>query len=66
MLCCAPQRTRMPIAQEVQVHAALLSTQSGALPPAGVGLIGFGALIALLLVTFAFRNVGQRNARHHD
>lgn len=31
------------------------------LPPVGVGLLGFGALVALLLVTYAFRNVGNRD-----
>lgn len=29
--------------------------------PVGVGLVAFGALIALLLVTYAFRSVGHRN-----
>ena len=31
------------------------------LTPAGVGLLGFGVLVALLLVTYAFRNVGKRD-----
>lgn len=31
------------------------------LSPVGVGLLGFGALVALLLVTYAFRNVGKRD-----
>ena len=32
---------------------------AAALPPVGVGLVGFGALVALLLVAYAFRNVGN-------
>lgn len=31
------------------------------LSPVGVGLLGFGVLVALLLVTYAFRNVGKRD-----
>jgi hypothetical protein len=48
------------------VHAALLAAEVSAeatlpIPPAGFGLIAFGVLIALLAVTFAFRNVGSRH-----
>ncbi len=46
------------------MHAALLAAaeaETTGLPPAAVGLLGFGALIALLLVTYAFRNSGHRN-----
>ena len=50
------------------MHTALLAAEETAeavahlpIPPVGVGLLGFGALIALLAVTFAFRNVGHRH-----
>jgi hypothetical protein len=48
------------------VHAALLAAEASAeatlpIPPAAFGLIAFGALIALLAVTYAFRNVGSRH-----
>ena len=51
---------------EVDVHAVLLAAESAVttelpIPPAGVGLIAFGALVALLAVAYAFRNVGNRN-----
>lgn len=51
---------------EVDVHAALLAAESAVttelpIPPAGVGLIAFGALVALLAAAYAFRNVGNRN-----
>lgn len=29
--------------------------------PVGAGIVAFGALIALLLVTYAFRSVGHRH-----
>ena len=32
-----------------------------AVPPLEVGLIAFGAFVVLLLVTFAFRSVGNRH-----
>jgi len=50
--------------QEVDVHAALLAAEeaaSVAIPPAGVGLIAFGGLVALLALTYVFRNVSNRN-----
>lgn len=54
-----------PDTLEDDVHAALLAAEeaeaAAALPPAVVGLIAFGALVALLLVTYAFRNAGHRN-----
>ena len=31
------------------------------IPPEAVGLLGFGALLALLAVTYAFRSVGTRH-----
>jgi diketogulonate reductase-like aldo/keto reductase len=50
------------------VHAALLAaekaaeaTNEAAIPPAGVGLLAFGALVVLLAVTYAFRSVGLRH-----
>ncbi len=48
------------------MHAVLLAAEeaeaaAAALPPAAVGLIGFGVLMALLAVTYAFRNTGHRN-----
>ena len=46
------------------MHAALLAAaeaEATGLPPAVIGLLGFGALVALLLVTYAFRNSGHRN-----
>ena len=51
---------------EVDVHAVLLAAGSAVttelpIPPAGIGLIAFGALMALLAVAYAFRNVGNRN-----
>ena len=45
--------------QEVDVSLAE-GVQSG-LSPVGVGLIAFGALVVLLLVAYAFRNVGDRD-----
>lgn len=51
---------------EVDVHAALLATvQTEAthlpIPPAGIGLLAFGALVVLLGVTHLFRRAGDRN-----
>ena len=48
------------------MHAALLAAEEAeaaalGLPPAVVGLVAFGALVALLVVTYAFRNAGHRN-----
>lgn len=31
------------------------------IPPAGIGLLAFGLLVALLAVAYAFRHVGSRN-----
>ena len=31
------------------------------IPPEAVGLLGFGGLLALLAVTYAFRSVGTRH-----
>ena len=36
-------------------------THTLGMPAAAFGLVAFGALIALLLVTWAFRSVGSRN-----
>jgi len=52
-----PRRART--AQEVDV--SLAASAATGLSPVGVGLLGFGALVALLLVTYAFRNVGKRD-----
>lgn len=48
------------------MHAALLAAEESAeaaqgLPPELVGLGAFGALVVLLLVTYAFRSVGTRH-----
>ena len=46
------------------MHAALLAAadaEATGIPPVVVGLLGFGALIVLLLVTYGFRNSGHRN-----
>lgn len=47
--------------RRVHVRTALLAAES-ALPPAVIGLVGFGALVVLLVVAFAFRHVGHRHA----
>ena len=54
--------------QEVDVHAVLLAVEEHAevttqlpVPPVGYGLLAFGALVALLAVTYAFRSVGTRH-----
>lgn len=44
--------------------AALLAAaeaEASGLPPAVIGLLGFGVLVALLLVTYAFRSSSHRN-----
>lgn len=53
---------------EVDVHAVLLAAEamaerSGgtAVPPVVVGLVAFGSLLGLLLLTYAFRSVGTRH-----
>jgi hypothetical protein len=48
------------------VHAALLAAEETAeaaqgMPPVGFGLVAFGALVALLVITYAFRSVGTRH-----
>ena len=48
------------------MHAALLAIEEHAeaatgVAPEAVGALALGVLIALLLVTFAFRNVGNRH-----
>ena len=48
------------------MHAALLAAGGAVstelrIAPAGVGLIAFGVLLALLVVAYAFRNVGNRS-----
>lgn len=46
------------------MHAALLAAaeaEATGLPPAVIGVLGFGALVVLLLVTYAFRSSGHRN-----
>lgn len=46
--------TAVQAAQEASEHAETL-------PPLAFGLIAFGALVALLAVTYAFRSVGTRH-----
>lgn len=46
------------------MHAALLAAaeaEATGLPPAVIGVLGFGVLVVLLLVTYAFRSSGHRN-----
>lgn len=50
------------------MHAALLAAEESAeaavhlpVPPVGIGLLAFGALMALLAVTYAFRSIGTRH-----
>ncbi len=50
------------------ISAVVLAAEEGAetvthlpIPAIAYGLIGFGALVALLLVTYAFRSVGTRH-----
>ncbi|GAA1868371.1 hypothetical protein [Myceligenerans crystallogenes] len=45
------------IAETTTEHAA-----EAPLPPLAFGLIAFGSLVAALLFTFSFRNVGNRHA----
>ena len=45
----------------VQLAAEVSTEATLPIPPAGIGLIAFGVLLALLAVTFAFRNVGTRH-----
>jgi len=55
------------VAQEVDVHHVLLAVSESEIvnelpiPAAAVGALGFGALVALLALTYAFRNVGNRH-----
>jgi len=49
------------------VHHVLLAVSESEIvnelpiPAAAVGALGFGALVALLALTYAFRNVGNRH-----
>lgn len=43
------------------VLQAAAEAESTAVAPAVVGLLTFGVLVSLLLVTYAFRNIGQRH-----
>lgn len=48
------------------MHAALLAAEETAeaaqgLPPEAFGLLAFGGLVALLVITYAFRSVGSRH-----
>ena len=50
------------------MNAALLAAEKSAevatdlpMSPVGYGLVAFGTLLALLLVTYAFRSVGTRH-----
>jgi hypothetical protein len=50
------------------ISAVVLAAEEGAeaashlpIPPIAYGLLGFSGLVALLLVTYAFRSVGTRH-----
>ena len=47
------------------MHAVLLAAEEGhrelAMPTIGYGIVALSVLMAALLVTFAFRNIGARN-----
>ncbi len=50
------------------ISAVVLAAEEGAeaashlpIPPLAYGVLGFGGLVALLLVTYAFRSVGTRH-----
>jgi len=63
---CVPRTCGTRATQEVDVHAALLAAGGAVstvlqIAPAGVGVIAFGVLLALLVVAYAFRNAGNRN-----
>ncbi len=50
----------------IHVHTALLAAEEAAgsavgVPPLLAGAAAFGALVALLLVAYAFRSVGTRH-----
>ena len=54
--------------EDVVISAVVLAAEEGAeaashlpIPPLAYGLLGFGGLVALLLVTYAFRSVGTRH-----
>jgi len=47
--------TAVLVAEAASEHA------SESISPIALGLIAFGALVAALLVTYAFRNVGNRH-----
>ena len=71
--CAATSAAPAPLAEtrplEADVPAALLAAVEEThevvnelpLPAEAIGLLGFGALVALLLVTYAFRSVGSRH-----
>jgi hypothetical protein len=56
-----------PDPQEVDVQGVLLAVSESEVvnhlpvPPVAIGAIGFGVLLALLALTYAFRNVGNRH-----
>ncbi|AEG44792.1 hypothetical protein [Isoptericola variabilis] len=50
--------TAVQIAQEATEQAP---TGAFELSPVVLGVLAFGALVAMLLVTYAFRNVGSRH-----
>ncbi len=47
--------TAVQIAQEATEHA------EASISPVALGALAFGGLVALLLVTYAFRHVGSRH-----
>lgn len=55
-----------PVPQEVDVQVLLAVSESEVvnqlpIPAVAFGAVAFGALLALLAVTYAFRNVGNRH-----
>jgi hypothetical protein len=46
---------------QTAIQAAQETAEQGGIPPIGFGLLAFGGLVFALLVTYAFRNVGNRH-----
>src|SRR5690554_3398779 len=51
--------------KEAHVHAVLQAAEEAhrelSIPPIGFGIVSLAILLGLLVVTFAFRNIGARN-----